>query len=189
MPSTLAIILAIILAKMPSVLSTLRYTSNHPSYYCNFCYQNAFVNKNFAFKHLNLRQVAGSVAFNGWWEYGGPKYDFAKFKQNPRDSHSWLEDDEGNIYDYIYEWNRQCAVINTGSYGKMRVGELRKVSLADAASMGLTYKKADPKSMKLLLDDGCRTISSVRVSDAPTRLRQGGEAFKEEVGMCDPVCV
>ena len=148
---------------------------------------NAFFNKNLAFKHLNLHQVAGSVAYNGWWEYGGANYTLAKFKQNPADSHSWLEDDEGNIYDYTFAWNCECAVINKGSRGAMKVGELRKVSPTDAAALGLTYKKADSKSMDFLLTHNLRGIVAQTLHEAMDMTHNSALAFRKEVAVCEGV--
>ena len=73
------------------------------------CYINAYINKTNIYKHLNLRVVFGSLGLAGHFEYGG-KYHTAKdFYKNPFDSHAWLEDDDGNVYDIIFPQYRDIA--------------------------------------------------------------------------------
>jgi hypothetical protein len=73
------------------------------------CYYNACYNRVNAFKGLGLKMVIGSLGLNSHFEYGGRNWTMKQFKQNPRDSHAWLEDAEGNVYDYIYEVYAYCA--------------------------------------------------------------------------------
>ena len=121
-----------------------------PHYIIRDCYFNAHINQGIIFQPLNLRKVMGSVAFNGFWEFGGETHTLADFQKDPADSHCWLEDAEGNIYDYCYEHYLWVAKGRTGSSKNMRVGELRKVSHHEARMRGLTYKAASPDAQQWL---------------------------------------
>jgi hypothetical protein len=66
------------------------------------CYFNAFHNQRGRYKDLNLKVVIGSLGLAGHFEYGGKHHTRADFYKNPLDSHAWLEDDKGNVYDYIF---------------------------------------------------------------------------------------
>ena len=121
-----------------------------PHYVIRDCYFNAHINQGIIFKALNLKKVMGSVAFNGFWEFGGENHTLADFMKDPADSHCWLEDEEGNIYDYCYEHYLWVAKVRTGSTKGMRVGEIRKVSHHEARLRGLTYKAASPDAQQWL---------------------------------------
>lgn len=73
------------------------------------CYYNASYNRVNAFKGLGLKMVIGSLGLNSHFEYGGSNWGLKQFKQKPTDSHAWLEDSEGNVYDYIYDHYAYCA--------------------------------------------------------------------------------
>jgi len=99
-----------------TVLSTLRYTTFR--YVRNQCWYNAAHNI-ITYKNLtgkNLRWVCGAVII--WADrknglsmsigYGGGTRRDLNLRdaiRNYDDSHAWLEDDEGNVYDFFYEEN------------------------------------------------------------------------------------
>ena len=121
-------------------------------YMDTMCYWNAVKNQQGVFKHLKLKRVCGSVAFNGWWEYGGAKYTLREFRERPQDSHCWLEDAEGNVYDYCQpSWDFYAR--SNGHAGKLPLGvEFRGVSKAALKAEGLTYKAAPANAQAFLLN-------------------------------------
>jgi hypothetical protein len=69
------------------------------------CYWNAEYNKEELEKESGrkLKIVYGSLGLNGFFEFGGRDWDVKDFYPNPFDSHAWLEDSDGNVYDYIFD--------------------------------------------------------------------------------------
>ena len=120
------------------------------SYMDKFCYYNALKNQRGVFSHLNLKRVFGSTAFNGWWEYGGAHYTLRDFKDYPSDSHCWLEDAEGNVYDYCQpSWHYYAR--NNGHPGKLPLGvEFRGVSKPALEALGLSYQPAPADAQAFL---------------------------------------
>jgi len=82
----------------------LRYVEND-------CYYNACANKPIYEKNTGkqLKVVIGSLGLNGHFEFGGKDWTANNFYENPLDSHAWLEDDAGNVYDYIFSGYGYCA--------------------------------------------------------------------------------
>ena len=110
------------------------------SYHDCWCQWNALQNLEKFGKPL--KRVFGSVAFNGWFEYGGPTYTLKKFQENPRDSHCWLEDKDGNVYDYCQPSWLAYAIQNK-HFGKLPLGvEFRGTSKKELQAQGLTYVPA-----------------------------------------------
>jgi hypothetical protein len=99
-----------------TVLSTLRYTTFR--YVRNQCWYNAahniIVYKNLTGKDLHWvvgamviwadrkNNTKGSIGYDGATRRDN---DLGNLLRNHDDSHAWLEDDEGNVYDYFYEEN------------------------------------------------------------------------------------
>lgn len=92
---------------------------HHIDYYCNLkpnelacldfgCFTNAFYNKKNAYKSNKLNFVVGSLGIGPkpFWQYGHIKYkdlnDFDYGDQVHFDAHGWLEDENGNVFDYVY---------------------------------------------------------------------------------------
>lgn len=75
------------------------------------CFYNAWYNQQNKFyqEGLDLKIVIGSLGLNGHFEYGGKNWKMKEFKKCPNDSHAWLEDSEGNVYDYIFSYYGECA--------------------------------------------------------------------------------
>lgn len=120
-------------------------------YHDSCCYWNAEENMKTAFKHLNLKRVCGSVGFNGWWEYGGKRHTLRNFMRNPSDSHCWLEDDAGNVYDYCQpSWAYYCHM--NGVKPDIPLGvEFRGLSKKELKEMNLEYVAAPEDAQKALL--------------------------------------
>ena len=92
------------------------------------CYLNAEKNKSHFESKLNkkLKIVYGSIGLNGHFEYGGKNYTDNDYFKKPFDSHAWLEDKDGNVYDFIFSkyadyakyWGKKVTFpINTLIYG------------------------------------------------------------------------
>jgi hypothetical protein len=111
------------------------------------CYFNAAYNKFNAYKHLNLRWVVGSLGLADHFEYGGKNHTVADFRANPFDSHAWLEDADGNVYDYIFPRYAQYAQY----WGKNPTFAtnwlIEGISKADLAEDGLEYIPAPTKAL------------------------------------------
>lgn len=122
---------------------------SHPlEYKLGRCVANAYLNKRHYYKDKNLKLVVGSLGFNGWYEFGGRLWtteDFMKtFKQRDCpsfDVHVWLEDEEGNVYDYIFDEYNTISQIRTGKKLKMR-GLLEAKSKRELLRAGLAYVPA-----------------------------------------------
>lgn len=111
------------------------------------CFVNAVYNRDNAYKPKNLKFVVGSLGLGvkPFWEYGGVEYkDLKDFYagQDRFDAHAWLEDDEGNVFDYVYPSflrvahlrNRHIKLkVNTPVEGKSKLYRAKK---------GLHYLKA-----------------------------------------------
>jgi hypothetical protein len=104
---------------MPAVLSkfveTIDIALAFARYNFGGCYFNANMNRKTVFKGMNLTPVYGSLGLNGHFEYGGRNHTVRDFAENPMDSHCWLEDEEGNVYDFIFEEYADIAQRWTGS--------------------------------------------------------------------------
>ena len=117
------------------------------------CFTNAFLNSRHAYKNLGLKLKIGSLGMNGWFEYGGRDWTREDFFRNHKegsyrfDAHAWLEDEQGNVYDYIFEWYNQVAVFRTGRPLKWR-GKIVKMNKRELLKKGLNYKETDPETQK-----------------------------------------
>jgi hypothetical protein len=111
------------------------------------CYFNAAYNKFNAYRHHNLRWVVGSLGLADHFEYGGKNHTVADFRANPFDSHAWLEDADGNVYDYIFPTYATYAQ----SWGKTPTFQtdwlIEGISKADLAEDGLEYIPAPKKAL------------------------------------------
>jgi hypothetical protein len=122
------------------------------SYNDSMCYWNAEKNLATVFADCGLKRVCGSVAFNGWFEYGGLRHTLKDFKAAPNDSHCWLEDDEGNVYDYAQPSWDYFARVN-GHEGKMPLGvEFRGMSKEWLKANNLHYVPAPANAQAFLLN-------------------------------------
>ena len=109
------------------------------------CYLNAFINKEHHYKDKKLKMVIGSLGINNWFEYGGKHWTKADFAKKVRgyitDSHCWLEDADGNVYDYLFEDYDYWVGVRTGK-SMRRKGLLEGVSKADLLADGIEYVPA-----------------------------------------------
>ncbi len=92
-------------------LATEEYLESGKGYYMpDLCSINALVNKHVAYKDLNLEIVGGTLSLDGWEEYGGSnRKSLQDWLKNHTDIHYWLEDKEGNVYDFLFEHFNYCA--------------------------------------------------------------------------------
>jgi hypothetical protein len=127
------------------------------TYKAGECFFNAFINKRHYYKDKKLKMVIGSVAFNDFFEFGGRHWGLKDFgESHPAgtaiwDAHAWLEDDDGNIYDYIFPHYNFCAVVQTGE--KMKVADdtlWEGISPSDAKALGVEYVKADKDTQAMI---------------------------------------
>ena len=115
------------------------------TYYHGQCFLNAYINQRHHYANKNLRVVVGGFAINGWWEYGGKRWTTADYKrkttQDSSDSHCWLEDEDGNIYDNIFEEYNFWADIRTGKPSRY-TGVVEGWSKAKLKRLGIEYQPA-----------------------------------------------
>jgi hypothetical protein len=123
------------------------------TYKCGNCHINAFINKWHHYKDKSLKMVIGSFAINNWFEFGGKHWAKADFAFNivgyETDSHCWLEDDDGNVYDFIFPEYNQWVRSRTRKPMR-RTGLLEGVSKADLLADGIMYVPA-PLDAQLLI--------------------------------------
>jgi hypothetical protein len=113
------------------------------------CCANAYINCRYYYKNLKLKLVFGSLGLNGHYEYGGVNWNVGDFDKNFGDFHCWLEDDEGNVYDYIFDFYNDISKLITRK--KLRiVGTLEGFSKTTLEQNGLHYIVAD-KATQILL--------------------------------------
>jgi len=129
-------------------------------YIPGYCFHNAYINQNYHYKDRNLKLVIGSLSFNGWTEYGGINWTLADFVKNSPggrswDAHAWLEDDDGFIYDMVFDSYHWVAERRTGATldkdelpdnGLLVEADPDWVECAD-----LTYTPADEETQKHIL--------------------------------------
>jgi hypothetical protein len=106
-----------------------------------------------SYKGKKLKLVSGSLGVNGWFEFGGKKWTKKDFEKKidgyTTDAHAWLEDEEGNVYDFLFKEYNYWSLIRTKQPLK-RTGLLEGVSKADLAKDGIEYVPA-PKDAQLAL--------------------------------------
>jgi hypothetical protein len=120
------------------------------TYKDGMCYINALTNQQGAFKDLGLRIVYGSLGLSGHYEYGGKDWGVEEFSRKPSDSHAWLEDWEGNVYDYAHAswsycartWGKEVRWADNAEF----LGESKK----DLARIGLTYLPASKEAQAVI---------------------------------------
>lgn len=123
------------------------------TYYQNQCYFNAYINKKHHYKGKNLKLVIGSLGFYDWFEFGGKEWGMLEFalrlNTDSSDSHCWLEDEQGNIYDYIFKDYNRISKKRTGKVLPY-LGILEGKSKEWCQSKGLTYLPASKEVQRML---------------------------------------
>jgi hypothetical protein len=114
-----------------------------------YCQINAFINLRHAYKDKDLKVVIGSLGVNGWFEYGGKNWGIEEFKRKMEDVHFWLEDKNGNVYDFLFERYSLWSVIRTGNKLR-RTGILEGVSKNELKSVGIEYIPAPIEAQMML---------------------------------------
>jgi hypothetical protein len=128
------------------------------------CFLNAYLNQQGIYKSLNLKMVVGSVGWNTWFEYGGNTWtliDFVKAKKGKHggwDAHCWLEDDKGNVYDYISDTDDLYTRFRTGK-GLKVLGVVAGMSKADLLAQGIEYVPADADTQYAIFKSEMTTIA------------------------------
>lgn len=120
-----------------------------PVYSQGCCFYNAYINQRNCYKKLGLKWCFGSVAYNGWWEYGGTDYntfeDFFNGKHTSGyDAHAWLEDKDGRVYDFISAKDAFTSRIRTDK-DILHRGKMEGWTKEECANVGLTYLPASEK--------------------------------------------
>jgi len=132
------------------------------SYTFSNCYMNAVMNNVTAFGG-KLKVVLGSLGMAGHFDYGGKTWGPNEFKRKPLDSHAWLEDDDGNVYDFIFpEYDT-----NARFWGKKPTfqspWEILGISKADLAEEGLEYVPANHASRRIIKEAAIKMYRSQRI--------------------------
>jgi hypothetical protein len=124
------------------------------SYTYKTCYWNAEKNAETVFKDKGLKRVCGSLVLANAWAYGSPNKKH-NYKKNPSNSHCWLEDAEGNVYDYCQPfWDFEVRqVINPKDddtpYLPLGV-EFRGASKNSLKALGMEYIPAPEATQQFL---------------------------------------
>jgi len=137
------------------------------------CFLNAFINKRNHYKSKNLKLVFGSLGLNDWFEYGGSDWSTKEFaaKHTPGthifDAHAWLEDTDGNVYDFCFDW--YDGVSRTRTKKPLGIsGLIEGVSKAELQTKGLTYLPADKATQAYMFIEMLKFLCS-----AEENLQQG----------------
>lgn len=136
------------------------------------CFINAYINHHNHYLDKKLRLVIGSFAINGWFEFGGKNWTKKDFIKNltgtyTTDAHCWLEDEDGNVYDYIHEGYDFWVKIRTNKPMKFS-GLVEGVSKADLLGKGIEYVPADKETQQILF---LRSLKQCR--KAEKQLKEG----------------
>ena len=117
------------------------------------CYINAYINRLHHYKDKNLKMVIGALGINDWFEYGGKDWTLDDYQRTMfghiSDSHCWLEDDEGNVYDFLFEEYKYWVNIRTKKPMK-RSGLIEGVSKEELKADGIEYVPAPLEARKAL---------------------------------------
>lgn len=135
-----------------------------------FCLHNAYLNQQGIYKNLDLKIVVGSIAYNGHWEFGGKGWTLMDFINSRRgktswDAHAWLEDADGNIYDYIQNEDNLVSIIHTGKPLKVS-GLVEKAPKAELETAGVSYEAADEQAQYVIRKSWLKTITENGAIDA-----------------------
>jgi hypothetical protein len=91
------------------------------------CFVNAFVNSRHCYKDLKLKVKIGTMKWKDYYMYDEPRSVESVEKEWNKyrafSSHCWLEDDEGNVYDY---WTDDMIEAKNTKVEKMSKEEIRK---------------------------------------------------------------
>lgn len=138
------------------------------------CFINSYLNQKGIYKALDLKMVVGSVGWNGWFEFGGKGWtlmDFIKAKKgfSSWDAHCWLEDAEGNIYDYLSSVDDLYTRFRTGK-GLKVLGVVEGVSKADLLAKGIEYVPGDEMTQYAIFKNQMADViaQSVHIADDQT---------------------
>jgi hypothetical protein len=108
--------------------------------------------------------VYGSIGMNDWFEYGGKDWKLKDFKKKQEgwrwDAHAWLEDKDGNVYDYAFDWYNEVAKIQTKRPLKI-TGLIEGMSKSELKSLGLTYVEASKDVALAIFLSQKDTISNI----------------------------
>ena len=120
-----------------------------PVYSEGCCFYNAYINQRNCYKQLGLKWCFGSMAYNGWWEFGGTDYktldDFQKGKYTKGyDAHAWLEDKDGRVYDFVSAKDAFTSRIRTDK-DILHRGKMEGWTKEECANVGITYLPASEK--------------------------------------------
>ena len=132
------------------------------TYYESNCFLNAYINMRHHYKELGLRMKVGSLGMNGFFEYGGKDWTLARFAASQVgsytfDAHAWLEDKDGKIYDFVFDWYNSCAIINTGKPLGI-TGIIEGKTKAELEAVGLSYVEAPMDAVCYMIKSGAPWI-------------------------------
>lgn len=149
------------------------------------CFVNSYLNQKGIYKALDLKMVVGSVAWNGWFEFGGKDWtliDFIKAKKgfSSWDAHCWLEDAEGNIYDYLSSVDDLYTRFRTGK-GLKVLGVVEGMSKADLLAKGIEYVPGDESTQYAIFKNQMAGImaDSEAIADDQTIVLTNGREHHE----------
>lgn len=144
--------------KMGQTISIVSTKTNKPlTYTQGQCFMNADKNVRSAYSGLDLHLVIGSLGLNGHFEYGGKDWTERDWivkgrkGQGSWDAHCWLEDKDGNVYDYCFAHYLECAKQwKKGDIAQLYEGVLEAVSKEECAKRSMEFVAAPPKIQILI---------------------------------------
>jgi hypothetical protein len=103
------------------------------------CWYNSVYNLNQGpFRDAGMRMVVGALRVNGVSVYGYKNPDDRRYQTYASNSHAWLEDNYGRIYDYIHD-GVHLVVQLAQKVPTCPVGEIRGRTPAELKALGLDY--------------------------------------------------
>jgi hypothetical protein len=138
------------------------------TYEHKLCYLNAYVNRLYYYKGKNLKMVIGALSINNQFGFGHKDWTKEDYLQTIRgtnsDSHCWLEDDEGNVYDYLFEQYKWWA--EKKKQPMKRSGLLECVSKEELVADGIEYIPASQETQLALYLNVCEILSRMAINKA-----------------------
>jgi hypothetical protein len=115
------------------------------------CWYNAILNREGTFRDAGLRMAIGGLTANGVSIYGHPNPADKRYAKKPNDSHAWLVDAYGRIYDHIHA-GVTLVVQLSQKVPTFPEGEIRGETPEALAAKGLVYTEFTEENLHPFVD-------------------------------------